>query len=293
MSLPKIMKKVNTIINFWSNNCDVPYVVYIETLLPELEVALIEYMSFGIMDVWRGFYNPKQAKRGRRKGTTRRKNKKGLSIPDLGDHAGSRLPGAGTMHRRTISDGQHHLWVIYGKIETAFWWIMVISIAFDTVYRWTTALQNLGYCTTSQLKRCLNVKPEVFCIKNDFYEGIGVNDQVYAVPEFFGYTWNVIDEGYGVNIVLGGYSVPDNPLDPPENPRLLIVVDYPGGNRVVHSSGAGRFDHNGTHQVVAVTGFSHKNALLSAIVYKSGGGAAKWNNVTLSIWTTKKVTDAI
>lgn len=284
MPKPKWLRKFNTIVDFWSNNCDVPYFVYAETLLPELEVALIEYMSFGIMDVWRGFYNPKQAKRGRRKGTTRRKNKKGFGIPDLGDEAGSRLPGAGTMHRRTISDGQHHMWVIYGKIETAFWWLMVVGIAFDTVYRWTTALQNLGYCTTNYLNRCLNVKPVTMCILNDFFESCGQGDQVYSVPTDWGINWTVIDDGGGANAVLGGYMVPDNPLDPPLSPQLTIKVEYPGGHVFYYESGEGRFDHNGTHQVVAVRNFRHTGAILSAGMRKAGGGFAKWNNVTFSAW---------
>ena len=113
---------------------------------------------------------------------------------------------------------------------------------------------------------------------------VGFGDQVYAFPTDWGWNWSFIDDGGGMNVVVGGYLVPDNPLDPPLGARIVVVATYPGGNTFTYGSGPGRIDHNGTHQVVAVTGKHHKGAQYTVCVRKTGGGFAKWNNFTCSAW---------
>lgn len=131
------------------NPCDIPWMVYFETLAPAVGRGLVViFLEFGTDDVIRGFTRPRGVNKGR--GRPKRGRRKGRrawrGIPEIGNLIGSKLPGANTVRARGVTDGVKNLWRLDSAIQRVFFWWMVADVIEEGLFQWQTALIQTQQC---------------------------------------------------------------------------------------------------------------------------------------------------
>ena len=137
---PSWIDKVN-FVRFWlSNDCNVPWVVYFETAIPALGRMIFTLVSFGILDLIRGFFRPAGLRRGRhgRKSDQRRGRRGG--IPDTAEMFAKRIPGQVVTSARQVTDGVRNLWVVDSFIQRIAYKLLIFTVVGDFFYDWTSAI---------------------------------------------------------------------------------------------------------------------------------------------------------
>lgn len=132
-----LFPRINFIITMWNNPCDVPWVLYVETLWPALLEALITLVDFSIADVARNIFRPAglmmgrggRHGRGKRQKLTRRVQRKFGPLRAIQD--------------RKISGGLKFLWIVDTKLQQVLWYFLLADVATEFLYRWTSGI----YCT--------------------------------------------------------------------------------------------------------------------------------------------------
>ena len=144
---PGMMDKINYVVKYVENPCDAPWTIYFETLLPALGKAIIALMTFGMGDVFRGYFRPKSLRAGRhgRKGK-KGKIKKGL-IPEWGNALGKKIPGSAAAGALSFNQGVKNLWLIDLGLQRILWWWLVIDITVDFFYHWTSLINQSEFCS--------------------------------------------------------------------------------------------------------------------------------------------------
>ncbi len=141
---PSFIDKVNTILRVFSNPCDPPWVLYVETFFPAAGNLLLTLLSFGWDDVVRGYLRPRKLRtqpHGRRK-----RRRRGGGIPELGEMIGSNLPGAEKAKGRSVQAGVAKLWIIDGVIQRGLWWWLVADALFEFAYDWASGILREQVC---------------------------------------------------------------------------------------------------------------------------------------------------
>lgn len=159
--VPGIIERVNYVKDFICDPCDAPFIVYVETFLPAFGQLLLEWYSFGLDDIIRGYFRPaglvshghKRRLADRKK--RRKKNKLIRALDEIigfepGEVIAKNLPLQQNMKFRKISDGVRHLWIIDGIMQRAFYYWMVIDLVTEFAYRWTSLLMKTEYCQASK-----------------------------------------------------------------------------------------------------------------------------------------------
>ena len=138
---PSFIEKVGFIRKWWSIKCETPWIIYFETGGKALKNAMLTLLSFGMDDVLRGYFRPKDTRTGRH-GKKRRKRRKGgkEAMPELGEKIGQNLPGHEEIKGRKTSDGIKHLWEIDGKIQRALYYWMIADLVTDFAYDWLSGI---------------------------------------------------------------------------------------------------------------------------------------------------------
>lgn len=281
---PGFVDRVQHIKYIYTNPCNVPRIYYVETALPALALALFEYVDFGVMDLVRGFTKPRALARGSYGCNRRRRRGRRLAIPDFGDEIGKKLrPDA--MYNRTITNGQLHLWKIYGRLEHLMWWWMVTDISANFIYNWGSALYQNEYCKN----------------KDEYNAGFEADRQTHAIPigrlgisggrllyknppgPWAGSWGGSAPSGHRLHYVLSGSVEPTDPANPPEGAELGLQISGSGGTRFV-SSGKGVEVGDTEHHVVR--GDLSPGETAAPYTQRTGGGFARFTNVTGIYWAT-------
>ena len=121
----------------WNNPCDVPWVLYVETLEPAALEAFITLIDFGIADLARNIFRPAGLLlkrrglhgRGKRPKLTRRLQRKFKPLRKLQD--------------RKIGSKLRFLWIVDTKLQQVLWYFLIADVASEFLYRWTSGI----YCT--------------------------------------------------------------------------------------------------------------------------------------------------
>ena len=129
--------RVNFIVRMWNNPCDVPWVLYVETLEPAALEAFITLIDFGIADLARNIFRPAgllikrrgRHARGHRPKITRRIQRKFKPLRKLQD--------------RKIGNGLKWLWIVDTKLQQVLWYFLLADVFSEFLYRWTSGI----YCT--------------------------------------------------------------------------------------------------------------------------------------------------
>ncbi len=138
--------KVNFIIDSWSTGCDAPWYIYIETMGPAALEAFIVMLSFGWADVVRGRLRP----RGLGRRSSKRKGKWSRRIPrfpEIGNTLGKSIP-VGEQLEDFVKWGNktRFLWRIDNLIQAGLFMWLIVDVAEDFVFNWTSLLYDSYWC---------------------------------------------------------------------------------------------------------------------------------------------------
>lgn len=281
---PGFVDRVQHLKYIYTNPCNVPLIYYVETALPALGLALLEYMDFGVMDVVRGFAKPAALARGRHGSRRNRGRSRIPRLPDFGDEIGKKLrPDA--IHKRQISDGNLHLWKLYGRLEHLLWWWMVADIAANFAYNWGSAIYDNEYCRkASELNGAWETPLQLHAGP---IEEVGISGGTmlyHNPPRTPTINWAIsAPPGHTLHAVLAGTVLPQNPLNPPIGAQLGYFVSE-GGKTSTRTSGAGTAHEDGQHHILRTS--VRAGSAMAPVTRKSGGGAARFENVTQVYWCT-------
>lgn len=147
--------RVNSVIKFFEDPCQAPWSVYFELALPPLGHAAITLLTFGLDDVFRGYFRPKGVyalkRTWRRRPRTRLGRALRRGVPELGELVGRNLPGAERAAARGVTAGARGLWLFDGVLQRYLFWWMIIDVLIDTLYEWTTLIAKTEYCKLDRL----------------------------------------------------------------------------------------------------------------------------------------------
>lgn len=136
------LAKVNFVTTLISSECENNWVTYAETVDQALLELLVGITEFDEGDVLRFIFRPKGLKRGGhlKSGRLRR--------------AAGKIPGLSNLQGRKYTNGVRNLWIFDTRLQTIFFWWMIIGLSTDFLYRWTTLATGKASCIPgSALKR--------------------------------------------------------------------------------------------------------------------------------------------
>lgn len=150
---PQDLDKVNFVIDMWCRPCDAPWYIYLETLKPAALEAFIVLISFGWADVLRGALRPKGL--GRRSSKKRKRPGSRLfRFPETGNTIGKKLPfGEQVSEWITWGTKTKFLWRIDNAMQAGLFMWLVVDVAEDFVFNWTSLLYKTYWCRESHLGR--------------------------------------------------------------------------------------------------------------------------------------------
>ncbi len=144
---PSWIKKVNFITKFISNPCHASWYLYFETALTPTGHLVVALLSFGMDDVIRGYFRPKNLRTMRHGRKGKRGKKRRFEIPEIGEEIGKHLPGAERARGRSVSQGVKNFWIIDGVLQRLLFWWMVIDVTTDFFFEWMSAIQKEAHCS--------------------------------------------------------------------------------------------------------------------------------------------------
>jgi hypothetical protein len=143
---PDLDFKVNAIIDFWSNPCDAPWTVYIETLYPAAGRFFLAIIDTSLLDIAREYLRPRAGlTRGNQRKKGRRRGWRGLPRVD-GQMIGRLIPGAQTLAGMEYGANTKFLWQIDGIIQRGLWYVVLIDATTDGFYWWAQGIKEIGFC---------------------------------------------------------------------------------------------------------------------------------------------------
>lgn len=216
--------KTNQVIDFWSNPCDAPWYVYLETAAPVALDMLVAYVCFDISDLIRWLFRPKglwgaaRARRpgGRRGGRLRR---------GLGARVRAKVPILQRIKNRPVSNGVKHLWRIDEIGQRFLYWWMVADITDTGVYNFTSIMYKTAWCQLALADGA--------AAATDTGGEIGG-----AIPETI--LWTNVDYNRGGTFIFGGtvhlgegthriIAGVDGTLTVPVNQHVRLIIAVIGG----------------------------------------------------------------
>lgn len=246
---PDSFDKVNFVIDSWTTGCDAPWYIYVETMKPAALAAFITLMTFGLDDVFRGFFRP----RGLGRRTTKRKGKRrpiGLrGFPEIGELIGSHIPGAQEQKGQKWSDAGKTLWRIDSAMQAGLFLWLVASVAEDFAFDWTSLLFESYWCQNPDLGRFSYSSPSYgvappFSWKKMFY---GIEDYEEAPP---GWVFGHGSTGAVHATVTATVNVRQRPPFPEPEGVRVVVRDLTTA-QIYADSGMNRDLINGAGGVIA------------------------------------------
>ncbi len=148
---PGYFDKVNYVIDSWSQPCDAPWYIYIETMKPAALEAFIVLLSFGWADVARGAFRPKGLSRrsSKRRGKWSRRIPK---LPEIGNALGKAIP-IGEQIEDFVKWGcnTRTLWRIDNVAQAVMYGWLVADVTINFAYNWTSLLYEGGFCADPPL----------------------------------------------------------------------------------------------------------------------------------------------
>ena len=143
---PGIIDKINFVIDVLSNTCANNPFFYLETAIAPAGNLILNFLSFGLDDVIRGFFRPKGLRSSRHGRKGRRDGRRTPGIPEIGEEVAKLLPGREEARGRAVTDGVKKLWLLDTKLQAGlFWWFVFDQIA-DFLYEWATNIALFQRC---------------------------------------------------------------------------------------------------------------------------------------------------
>lgn len=233
--------RVNSVLKFFEDPCQAPWSVYFKLALPPLGNAAVTILTFGLDDIFRGYFRPhgvyalKRTMRRRPRGRLARGLRQG--IPELGEMVGRNLPGAERMAARGVSAGARALWLFDGVLQRYLFWWMLIDVLTDALYEWTTLIAETEFCKLDRLigSAACRVQPSGYVREISGRLACSAREKLWGdITEFggaIGYIWPIgvtavgitaepwVDDPWreltGITVWIADADNPNVPLDEP------------------------------------------------------------------------------
>jgi hypothetical protein len=147
----------NNLTRWWADTCDAPFTVWAETLWPALWQTLVQWYDIDLKQIIISYFRPSEAfqtpgvwrkgrhghrnSRGRPRGALRK-----IAEFDVNSFIARHLPAAKEVKARRITTGSGILWVFEAIYEVINLCLMIIELAGDFIYRWSTSIYMSEYC---------------------------------------------------------------------------------------------------------------------------------------------------
>jgi len=146
MGLPNTINRVNAIIDFWSDPCEAPWDVFLQTALPAAGEAAMAVIDFDLGQFNRAFFSPGN-RRSRRHG---RPGKKSGGLADCllnpSECLGKRLRTLAGNRPRRAGKGEKFLWAIDDVLQRGLFWWMVLDVGEEFLFNWQSAMMRTEFC---------------------------------------------------------------------------------------------------------------------------------------------------
>jgi hypothetical protein len=143
---PDLAFKVNAIVDFWSNPCDAPWTIYIETLYPAAGRFFLAIIDTSLLDIAREYLRPRQGlTRGNNRKKGRRRGRIGIPRVD-GQMIGKLIPGASIWAANEYGANTKFLWQIDGIIQRGLWYVVLLDATAEGFYWWAQGIKEIGFC---------------------------------------------------------------------------------------------------------------------------------------------------
>lgn len=137
---PPWIDQPNGLITVQSNTCHDLFALFIETARMPAGELVIQFLSFGLADVIRGYARPKAVRGGRHFRGGKKGGVKVIGLPEFGNEIGKNLPGAEQMSNRHVGIGPRFLWFLDGLLQRKLFQWMVVDLVTDFLFDWTSAI---------------------------------------------------------------------------------------------------------------------------------------------------------
>lgn len=154
---PSYLDKVNTIVDFFEDDCVPPWTVYVETALPAAGEAVLQLVTPSLTDVIRAYFRPKGLRFGGHIRKIRRRRGKRWLPEDTSELIGKHIPGYEEHRARRVTNGVKFMWEIDGVLQRLFWYWLVADVSLDFFYNWTSAIMRSDVCATDYAGRGFGV----------------------------------------------------------------------------------------------------------------------------------------
>lgn len=145
----------NFVVFYAMNPCDTTLVVYAQTAKKATGRVALTLVTFGMLDVVRGFFRPKGLRSGRHGRKSRRGKIRRPVIPEIAEEVASRIPGAKEMKGREVHKGVHHLWKIDNFVQKISYHMMIIDIIEEFSFEMLTGIISSDQSSCPTLGRAL------------------------------------------------------------------------------------------------------------------------------------------
>lgn len=139
-------RRLNTIVDFFEWSCDVPFVLYVELMLPALGEAVLTLLEFDWDDVLRGALRPYGPAGRKSLVFDPLKRKWQFELPELGEEIGKRIPGARFIKANKFWAKTRFLWIIDSAIQRVFYYWLIADVLGDFLYNWTSGILRHPRC---------------------------------------------------------------------------------------------------------------------------------------------------
>ena len=204
--------KVNFTIDAWTQACEAPWYIYVETLKPALLAAFITLITFGWDDVLRGWARPPDRHSRRRSGKGRKKGRRRLrGIPEFGEMTGRHLPGSEAVKGINWSATAKALWRIDTVAQMAAFGLLIAEVTIDFGFEWSTLLYDTRWCKDSARGRFSWQKGGRELVVPEVWNEIAYTSKDYQFPFP---NWIVTFGNTGIKGATISFSIDWEPLIP-------------------------------------------------------------------------------
>lgn len=163
--LREFERKLDWVINSFSDMCDAPITVWIEKLWQPLGELVLAWYVIDLKNVFVAYLRPGlfaiEGRSTRHWGRGQKGKKRtgfGSAWEKLGEVAGwdpnevlgKGLWGADELRARPLPPGASFLWIFEGVIERLFFYWMVLDLGTEFLYNWMSAVEETKYCAASR-----------------------------------------------------------------------------------------------------------------------------------------------